>query len=94
MSKTMLQFKNLIAEVDKLRDKEELLIEDFEKSTCELSSVFHWIIQCALEGRNSCSLTIDTCPTLYTKTLEGMGFEVRENRNCFEVLCGYTIYWE
>lgn len=94
MSKTMQQFKNLITEVDKLRDKEELLIESFEKSTCELSGVFHWIIQCALKGRNSCSLTIDTCPTIYAKALEGMGFEIRENRNCFEALCGYTIYWE
>lgn len=93
MSRTMEQFKELIAEIEKLRDKEELLIEDFKKSTRELSNVFHFIIQCELEGRNSCSLTIDTCPTPYANTLEGMGFQIKERRNCFEALCGYTIEW-
>lgn len=93
-SKTMEEFRSLIEEVNKLKDKEESLITGFEKSTCEFSDIFHWIIKCALEGRNSCSLTIDTCPTLYAKSLENMGFEIKENRNCFEALCGYTIYWE
>ena len=94
MSKTMEQFKNLLIEIDKLRNKQELLIESFEKSTCELSEVFHWIVECALEGRTFCTLSYDTCPSLYAKTLENMGFEITENRNCFDVLCGYTIYWE
>lgn len=44
MSKTMEQFKSLMTTVDELRNKQKLLIEDFEKSTCELSGVFHWIV--------------------------------------------------
>ena len=94
MSRTMEQFKDLIIEVNKLRDKQEWLIETFEKSTCELSEVFHWIVKCTLEGKNSCTLAYDTCPPLYAKTLENMGFEVIENRNCFDTLCGYTICWK
>ena len=93
MSRTMEQFKNLITEINKLKEKQEWLIESFEKSTCELSEVFHWIVACALENRNPCVLTIDTCPPLYAKTLENMGFNVMEERNCFDTLCGYKIYW-
>lgn len=94
MSRTMEQFKNLIMEIDNLRDKQKILIDGFEKSTCELSEVFHWIVKSALDGRNSCTLTIETCPPLYAKALENMGFEVTDNRNCFDTLCGYTICWE
>lgn len=94
MSRTMEQFKNLIMEIDNLRDKQKILIDGFEKSTCELSEVFHWIVKSAVDGRNSCTLTIETCPPLYAKALENMGFEVTDYRNCFDTLCGYTICWE
>lgn len=94
MSRTMEQFKNLIIEINKLREEQEWLIESFEKSNCELSEVFHWIVKTALEDRNSCALSVDTCPPLYAKALQGMGFNVVENRNCFNTLCGYTICWE
>ena len=93
MSHTMEQFKETIAEVNKLREKEKLLTERFEKSTCELSECFHWILKCALDGRNHCCLTVDTCPELYAKELKGMGFEVTEERNAFDTLCGYDIGW-
>ena len=92
-SRTMEQFKELIADINKLREKEKLMIEDFEKSTCELSEVFHWIIKCELDGNHQCFLSIHTCLPLYAKALEKMGFEVREHRNCFDALDGYNIYW-
>lgn len=94
MSKTMEQFKSLMTTVDELRNKQKLLIEDFEKSTCELSGAFHWIVQSALDNRKSCMLSIDTCPPLYAEALKNMGFKVIENRNCFDTLCGYEIFWE
>lgn len=94
MSITMEQFKNLIIEINKLREKQEWLIENFEKSNCELLEVFHWIVKAALEDRNSCTLSVDTCPPLYAKALQGMGFNVVENKNYFDTLCGYTICWE
>ena len=93
MSKTAEQFKELISEIKSLREKEKLLIENFEKSTEELSRVFHWIIQSELEGKKSCFLNPDTCPELYAKALESMGFIVDEHRNCFEAIDGYNIYW-
>ena len=58
MSKTMEQFKSLMTTVDELRNKQKLLIEDFEKSTCELSGVFHWIVQSALDNRKHTGLSI------------------------------------
>lgn len=94
MSITMKQFKNLITEINNLKIQEKLLIENFEKSTCELSEVFHYIIQATLEDRNSCTLSIETCPPLYAKALQGMGFNVVEKKNVFEILSEYTIYWE
>ena len=94
MSKTMKKFKKLIANINKLREKEKLMIESFEKSTGELSNIFHWIVNCELDGRHSCMLAISTCPTIYVKALEDIGFEIKEKRNCFDVLYGYEIYWE
>lgn len=94
MSNTMKEFKELISNINKLREKEKLMIESFEKSTCELSEIFHYIINCELDGRHHCMLSIDICLPLYAKALENMGFEIRENRNCFDALCGYDIYWE
>lgn len=93
MGYTMEQFKETITEVNKLRKKEKLLTERFEKSTCELSECFHWILKCALDGRNHCCLTVNTCPELYAKELKEMGFEVTEDRNSFDMLCGYNISW-
>ena len=61
--------------------------------TCELSECFHWILKAALEEKNNCCLTIETCPELYAKALKGMGFEIEENRNDFHTLCGYYIKW-
>ena len=93
MSNTMLQFKETISEINKIRSQEKLITEHFEKSTCELSECFHWILKAALEGKNNCCLTIETCPELYAKALKGMGFEIEENRNDFHTLCGYYIKW-
>lgn len=94
MSNTMIQFKDTISEINNLRNKEKLLIEKFEKSTCELGECFHWILKAALEGRNQVCLTVNTCPELYAKELKGMGFEIEENRNAFNTLCGYYIKWK
>lgn len=94
MSNTMLQFKETISEINKIRNQEKLITENFEKSTCELSECFHWILKAALEGKNKCYLTIATCPELYAKALKDMGFEIKENRNVFYTLCGYDIKWK
>ena len=94
MSNTMLQFKETISEINRIRNQEKLIIENFEKSTCELSECFHWILKAALEGRNNCSLTVKTCPELYAKELKGMGYEIEENRNVSNTLCGYRIKWK
>jgi hypothetical protein len=93
-SKTMEQFKELILEINKMRNKENLMIENFEKSTCELAIVFHYIVKSALEGKNNCFLNIDLCPELYAKTLEGMGFFVDAHQNCFDIVDGYRIYFD
>lgn len=94
MSHTMLQFKETISEINKIRNQEKLIAENFEKSTCELSECFHWILKAALEGRNSCCLTIEICPELYAKALNDMGFEIKENRNDSNTLRGYYIRWD
>ena len=93
MSHTMLQLKETISEINKIRNQEKLITENFEKSTCELSECFHWILKAVLDGRNSCYLTIETCPELYAKALNDMGFEIEEIRNSFNTLCGYYIKW-
>ena len=93
MSNTMLQFKETISEINKIKNQEKLIAENFEKSTCELSECFHWILKAALDGRNSCYLKIETCPELYAKTLNNMGFEIEKNRNDFNTLCEYDIKW-
>ena len=67
MSNTMLQFKETISEINRIRNQEKLITENFEKSTCELSECFYWILKAALEGRNNCCLTVKTCPELYAK---------------------------
>ena len=69
-------------------------MENFEKSTCELSEIFHYILEYELEGRKQIYLTVKTCPELYAKELEGMGFEIEENRNAFDTICGYYIRWK
>lgn len=93
MSNTILQFKETISEINKIRNQEKLIIENFEKSTCELSECFHWILKAGPEGQNSCCLTIETSPELYAKALNDMGFEIKENRNDSNILCGYYIKW-
>ena len=94
MSNTMLQFKETISEINRIRNQEKMITEKFKKSTCELSECFHWILKAALEGRSNCCLTVKTCPELYAKELKGMGFEIEENRNNFNTLCGYYIRWK
>ena len=94
MSNTMLQFKETISEINKIRNQEKLITENFEKSTCELSEVFHYILNAELEGRKQICLTVNTCPELYAKKLKDMGFEIEENRNYFNILFGYYIKWK
>lgn len=50
------------------------MMESFEKSTCELSEIFHYILEAELGGRKQICLTASTCPELYAKELKGMGF--------------------
>lgn len=94
MSKTMLEFHNVLKDINDLKEKESLMQERFERSTDELSECFHWMIKCALEGRKHCSLTVDTCPELYAKELIDMGFKLEEQRNYANTLYGYDIYWD
>lgn len=93
MSNTMSEFIRTIEEINKLEEKKRQIRERFASSTEELSECFQYIISAKLEGRTNCSLTIDICPELYAKELKGIGFEVKENRNYFGTLCGYSISW-
>ena len=94
MSNTMLQFKETISEINRIRNQEKMIAENFKKSTCELSGCFHYILKAALEGRNSCCLPVNTCSESYAKELKDMGFEIKENRNDSNTLRGYYIKWE
>ena len=94
ISYTMAQFKETVSKINELRNNEKMIMENFEKSTCELSEVFHYILKAELEGRKEICLTVSTCPELYAKELKGMGFEIEENRNYFNTLCGYYIKWK
>jgi hypothetical protein len=91
-NKTMEQFKTLLSEVKELRNKEKQLVEDFVNSTGELSTVFHYITESALERRYWCFLTIDSCSP-HIEKLQKMGFEVSEELNRFNVLYGYRVWW-
>lgn len=91
MSYTMLQFKEVAKSILDLEEKKKLMRSNFEESTSELSECFHWIMEAELDGRKHTCLTIYTCPELYAKELEGMGFVVEEQRNVFDTLCGYDI---
>ena len=93
-SYTMMQFKETVSKINELRKNEKLILESFQKSTCELSEVFHYILNAELEGRKQTCLTVQTCPELYAKELEGMGFEIEEDRNAFNTVCGYYIRWK
>lgn len=92
-SYTMSQFKETVSKINELRNNEKMMVENFEKSTCELSEIFHYILEAELEGQKQICLTVSTCPELYAKELKGMGFEIEENRNDFNTLCGYYIKW-
>lgn len=94
VSFTMLQFKEVTEEILNLEKKKMLLCSNFEKSTGELSECFHWILAAELDGRKHICLTVDTCPELYAKELENMGFIVKERRNAFDTLCSYDIKWQ
>lgn len=91
MSLTMLQFKEVTKDILDLEEKKKLMRSNFEESTCELSECFHWIIEAELDGRKHTCFTVDTCPELYAKELENMGFVVEEQRNVFDTICGYNI---
>lgn len=94
MSNTMSRFKETVSKIEELRNKEKMIIENFKKSTCELSGVFDYILNAELEGRKQTYLTLNTCPELYARELKGMGFEIEEDRNIANTLCGYRIGWE
>lgn len=93
MSYTMNEFINTINEIKALEEKKNAIRQFFENSTEELKECFHLIVGTALEGKNSCCITTGTCPELYAKELEGMGFTVNEMRNICDNLCGYRISW-
>ena len=94
MSNTMIQFKETVSEINRIRNQENMVAENFEKSTCELSECFHWMLESALNGRKHCYLSVHICPELYAKELQGMGCNVKEQINVGGTLCGYIISWE
>lgn len=94
VSYTMFQFYETVNKIKELKNREKMITENFEKSTCELSEVFRYIVRAELEERKQVCLTVETCPELYAKELKGMGFDVEENRNVFGALCGYYIKWK
>lgn len=94
MSLTMLQFKEVVKSISDLEEKKKMICANFEKSTGELSECFHWILAEELNGRKNICLTVDTCPEIYAKELENMGFIIKERKNAFGTLCGYEIKWQ
>lgn len=90
----MSQFKTVSQKILDLEEQQRILRSNFEESTQELSECFHWIMEAELDGAKSTCLTIFTCPEIYAKALENMGFIVKENRNVFNTLCGYNIRWQ
>ena len=94
MSHTMLQFKEVAKKISDIEEKKKLMRSNFEESTNELSECFHWIMEAELDNRKHTCLRVDTCPELYAKKLENMGFIVEEQRNVFNTLCGYDIKWQ
>lgn len=94
VSYTMLQFKEVTKNILALEEKKKLMRSNFEESTGELCECFYWIMEAELDGRKHTCLTVDTCPELYAKELENMGFVVEEQRNIFDTLCGYDINWQ
>ena len=95
ISYTMSQFKETVSKINELRNNEKMMMENFEESTCELSEIFHYILEAELEGRKQICLTVSICPELYAKELKSMGFEIEENRNDFNnTICGYYIKWK
>ena len=94
MSHTMLQFKEVAKNISDLEEKKKLMHANFEESTNELSECFHWIMEEELNNKKHTCLSVDTCPELYAKELENMGFIVGEQRNVFNTLCGYDIKWQ
>ena len=93
MNLTMEQFQKTITEINKLREKERLLAEQFKKSTGELSGVFCGIMQTVLDGHDSCYITIYACPEICAKKLKEMGFEITEYRDSDKILRGYGVSW-
>lgn len=91
MSLTMLQFKEVAKDIFDLEEKKKLMRSNFEKSTCELSECFHWIMEAELDGKKRTCLSADMCPELYAKELENMGFVIEEKRS--GTLCWYDIKW-
>ena len=94
MSLTMLQFKEAAKKISDLEEKKKIIRSNFEESMSELSECFHWIMEAELDNRKHTCLTVETCPELYAKELENMGFIVEEQRNVFDTLCGYDIKWQ
>ena len=94
MSLTMLQFKEAAKKISDLEEKKKIIRFNFEESMSELSECFHWIMEAELDNRKHTCLTVETCPELYAKELENMGFIVEEQRNVFDTLCGYDIKWQ
>lgn len=94
MNGIMSQFKETAKEIRKLDQKKQLLRAQFEESTNELAECFYCIMEAELNGEKHTSLTYVMCPELYAKELDGMGFIVRELRNCCNALYGYDISWQ
>lgn len=94
VSYTISQFKETVSKINDLRNKEKMVREYFEKSTCELSEIFHYILEAELDGRKQIHLTVNTCSELYAKELKDMGFDIEEDRNVFDTICGYYIGWK
>ena len=98
MNNTMLQFKETASKINILREQEkkqeEMIIDNFTKSTCELAECFYWILKSELRGIKCCCLSIDTCPELCARKLSNMGFEVTEMKNGYDQVIVYDIMWD
>lgn len=89
-----LEFEGVIREVRRLNKQALKKQEQFCESTHELSECFKWILSSEMNGNHHCCLTVQTCPELYAKELQGIGFSVEEMRNGANTLCGYIISWD